>query len=398
MRDRRLFAGRWWLLAAACVLVAAVAVAVRFVRQSASRLPEPATLVEAAERGDATALAKMLDRGADANGADSVGWTALHWAAYRGSTEMVYVLLRHGAHVNARAQPVNTGTMAISDMIHPAWYEAPLKTPLFAAAAKGHASVIRVLLAHEADINARDDWGGTPLHRAAGEGETRAAEALLEAGADVDALDSYQRTPLCWAVDRDGTSRWSTPFRWDRHETVESTRVVVLLLLRGANPNVSDRNGGTPLHWAAERGNADIARALLAKGAKVDATMDSVKWVARPAGGKSTGGPGQTPLHIAARTGDAAFVALLLAAGADPNKATTGSARIRDFRSDIGTVPAGTTPLHIASLMGNADAVRALLDGGANPNLRDAEDKLPADRAHESRVGDLLKTRPPSRH
>jgi ankyrin repeat protein len=308
---------------------------------------------------------------------------------------MVLMLLRYGADVNARAQPVNTGIMAISDTIHAEWYEAPLKTPLFAAAAKGHADVIQVLLAHGADIHARDDWGGTPLHRAAGEGQTRSAEVLLEAGADVNALDSYQRTPLCWAVERDGTSRWSMPvFRWDTHETVESTRVVELLLLRGANPNVSDNTGGTPLHWAADRGTVDIARLLLAKGAKVDATMRSEKVVARPAGRISKGGPGQTPLHIAARRGDnASLLALLLAAGADPNKATTGPARDRDFQTDLGTVPPGTTPLHFASLIGDPDAVRALLDGGADPNRRDAEGKLPADRASDSRVRDLLRTR-----
>jgi ankyrin repeat protein len=283
--------------------------------------------------------------------------------------------------------------MAISDIVSPAWYEAPLRTPLFAAAAKGHADVIQVLIAHGADIRARDDWGGTPLHRAAGEGQTRAAEVLLEAGADVNALDSYQRTPLCWAVERDGTSRWSMPYPWDVNETVESTGVVELLLLHGADPNVSDDTGGMPLHWAADRGSVGIARLLLAKGAKVDATMRSEKWVARPAGGASTGGPGQTPLHVAARRGDVPLLALLLAAGADPNKATTGPARVRDFQRDLGTMPPGTTPLHIASLIGDPDAVRVLLDAGANPNLRDTEGKVSADRANDSRVRDLLRSR-----
>lgn len=75
---------------------------------------------------------------------------------------------------------------------------------------------------------------------------------LLEKGADVNTTDTYGRTPLRLAVDEDENA----------------TKIVKALLEKGAEPDkVRDTNMTTPLQIAAEIGNVEIVKALLAAGA-----------------------------------------------------------------------------------------------------------------------------------
>ena len=114
------------------------------------------------------------------------------------------------------------------------------------------------------------------------------------------------------------------------------------LLARNADPDARQGDGAAALHWAAYRGDADSAAALIRAGADVEAANDY----------------GVTPLALAARNGDAAILALLLAAGVDPN----------DPRQ---AVNAGETPLMLTARSGRADAVRRLADAGADVDARE---------------------------
>ena len=110
----------------------------------------------------------------------------------------------------------------------------------------------------------------------------------------------------------------------------------------GADASAARGDGMTALHFAAERGHAAVARALLDAGAAVDAGTRIGRYA---------------PLHLAARGGHGPVVALLLEAGADPNAATTNS---------------GVTALHLAAAaVDGRSAVAALLDHGADPNARE---------------------------
>jgi ankyrin repeat protein len=117
--------------------------------------------------------------------------------------------------------------------------------------------------------------------------------------------------------------------------------VVRTLLGRGARRvvNVPQADGSTALHWAAYRGDRDMAAALIAAGADVSALTRE----------------GATPLSLACLSGDAAMVSLLLDAGADANQV------LRD----------GNTPLMFAARSGQPAAVRALLDYGAEVDARE---------------------------
>jgi ankyrin repeat protein len=101
------------------------------------------------------------------------------------------------------------------------------------------------------DLEARHCYGGTSLHSAAFNGIVFALRCLINAGADVNVADNNGNTPLHRANDFD---------------------CAVLLLAAGANVCARDSNGRTALHCVALVGN-DIAavHALLAAGAYLDA-------------------------------------------------------------------------------------------------------------------------------
>ena len=112
------------------------------------------------------------------------------------------------------------------------------------------------------------------------------------------------------------------------------------LLKDGADVNTAQADGMTALHWAAQKGDVDLAKVLLYASANVRAT---------------TRIGGYTPLLIASRNGDAAMIQALVDGGADPNNATTN----------------GTTALMFAAAAGRNDAVKLLIEKGANVNAKE---------------------------
>jgi ankyrin repeat protein len=118
---------------------------------------------------------------------------------------------------------------------------------------------------------------------------------------------------------------------------------VKALVREGADVNAARGDGMSALHWAAERGNADIAGVLIYAGANVSAVTRIGQY---------------TPLHVAARAGSAAVVDQLIKGGA-----------VVDARA----VPSGATPLHLAATSGAAAVITRLLDAGADKNAREAE-------------------------
>jgi ankyrin repeat protein len=114
-------------------------------------------------------------------------------------------------------------------------------------------------------------------------------------------------------------------------------------LAGGADANAPQGDGMTALHWAASRGDVEMAGLLLYAGAHVEAVTRIGAY---------------TPLHVASRAGQAAAVRRLLEAGADAQPRASVS---------------GATPLHLAAGAGSVESVAALLEHGADVNERESE-------------------------
>jgi ankyrin repeat protein len=112
------------------------------------------------------------------------------------------------------------------------------------------------------------------------------------------------------------------------------------LIQKGANVNAAEADGTTPLHWAAHRDDLAAADLLIRAGARVNAANDL----------------GATPLWAASLNGNPAMVRRLLEAGAKPDAALL----------------AGETPVMVASRAGHAAVVEQLVAKGANLNARAA--------------------------
>ena len=109
---------------------------------------------------------------------------SIHKAVEEGNIEAVKKFLAAGIDVNAKA--FITGS-----------------TPLHIAATK---EVVELLIAKDADVNAKDKYDMTPLHPAAGRGHKEVVELLIAGGADVNARDEDGDTPLDWADRRNQTA------------------------------------------------------------------------------------------------------------------------------------------------------------------------------------------------
>jgi ankyrin repeat protein len=183
------------------------------------------------------------------------------------------------------------------------------KTPLHWAATCGNDAVAEILLAHGANIHARDEWGQTPLHSVFVVGSQFApslkiAERLIERGADINARDVHGRTPLMWAAlsKRDECaafllSKGAQIDIFSASALGKLEQVTQLILEHPGLVCATNDTGLTPLHWAAQGGRVDVAALLLASGANIDARD----------------GRGSTPLHEASALNQFAITQLLLA-------------------------------------------------------------------------------------
>lgn len=122
------------------------------------------------------------------------------------------------------------------------------ETPLSVASRQGDAKAVKLLLNHGADIEAITETGLTPLSQAAIWARHDVVNLLLDHGADIET----EQAPLALAA------------------TKGYTRLVELLLRRGANIERKDSDGRTPLALAAFSGESTVAGILLSKGAKID--------------------------------------------------------------------------------------------------------------------------------
>lgn len=191
-----------------------------------------ARFIEAVKAGDRAMVERMLGEDPALAGArDASGTSALLLAHYHGKAEVAEAILARGPALD-----------------------------VFEASAAGDLARVRALVEAEPGLaNAVAPDGFSPLGLAAFFRRREIAAYLLSKGADPSApsRNPMKVTPLHSAVSGAG-----------------DTAIATLLIEAGADVNVAQRHGWTPLHGAAHGGDVEIVTLLIARGADVDARND----------------------------------------------------------------------------------------------------------------------------
>lgn len=138
-------------------------------------MPLRSALIEAAKRGDVSAVKGLLEMGVHPDGADQQGMTALHYAARNGQGDVVETLINGNADVNLHSKVDQT-------------------TPLHLCAegtSDGHARAMDALLNANAHTEAPDVHGNRPLHYAARSGNLNGVTKMLGAGAKPSVMNNF---------------------------------------------------------------------------------------------------------------------------------------------------------------------------------------------------------------
>ena len=160
------------------------------------------------------------------------GQTYLHFAAYLGHVDIVKVLIRNGADVNA--------------------VDRYMETALHFASKYGHVDVAKVLIQNGANVNAVDKWKKPALHWAARTGHVEVAKMLIRNGANVNAVEEDNWTALHIAA-------------YDGHVDVAK-----VLIENGADVNAVEKDNRTSLCLAAQYGKVICTLQFLCFGAEID--------------------------------------------------------------------------------------------------------------------------------
>jgi ankyrin repeat protein len=192
-------------------------------------------MIAAAERGELPVVRKLLADGARIDARDQRGRTALLAATHRNRIDVARFLIQEGADVNAK------------DFIQ--------DTPFLFAGAEGRNDILKLALAAGANLKDINRYGGTALIPAAHHGHPDTVRVLLGTAIDKDHVNRLGWTALLEAVILgDGGP--------------VHTEIVRLLVEAGANPNIADREGVTPLAHAKRRGFTQMMRILESHGAR----------------------------------------------------------------------------------------------------------------------------------
>jgi ankyrin repeat protein len=357
----------------------------------------------AAEWGNEEVVQALLQRGADIDakykgGDDDCGYTALHVAAEQGHEHIVRILLQEGADPNATCE-------------HSGGQRFPA---LYFAALKGHEKVVYLLLNGGADAMAGFCWGQTALsvafneshhsvvhllrsfslHSAARDGNVAAVREALAEGVDVNqtweqqsalfaAVSSDQEEMVGFLLDNQANANTSVQSQSVLHVASDRGNMPIVeeLLYNGAETDVVNSQGCTPLAIAAMSRHEDIGQLLIQYGAKVAKAMESlprgssavdrlIHWAdlvgatessvigqANDISLASEMPPDDLPNAIfkAVEAGGEWKVENLIRLGAPVNNRYT----------------AGKTLVHLATSKGYLQVLRVLLENGANVNGSD---------------------------
>ncbi len=197
-------------------------------------------LHSAARYGALQVITYLIGKGANLNAGDESGNTPLHLAVLHSQDEAVELIIKANPDINA----VNIGG----------------ESPLSLAIVYGTTKSLGLLLSKKADAGIRDQEGNTLLHIAALHGNIEKVQAIIKYEADMEIKNGAGNTPLLTAVKRyeneavigclldNGAHIAAVDSAGKGVLHVANNSNIKYLVQKGADVNLQDRDGNTPLH------------------------------------------------------------------------------------------------------------------------------------------------------
>jgi ankyrin repeat protein len=273
-------------------------------------------MIQASEKGQIEIIRLLINQGINTNCRGLHQYTPLLAAAKHNHIDIVKLLCRNNADINARSEFLDPDEAF---------------TPLLWAIVNDNALMAEFLLDNGADPNLSDGWGNTPLKHAATIGSLPLVKLLVAKGANI----GYRRNPGGRSAIFDAMLRANLP-------------MVEFLIQNGEDPKIKDSNGMDLLMVASNTANIDGVKYLIEKGVNLH---NRTRF-------------GTTAMHLAAGHDSAAGLSVLsylIGMGGDISA--------RDER--------GETPLMVAANHGAVGAARILLEKGASVNEKNEEGLAP---------------------
>ncbi|MCJ7454471.1 MAG: ankyrin repeat domain-containing protein, partial [Wolbachia endosymbiont of Homalodisca vitripennis] len=338
----------------------------------------------AAQNGDLDQVKLLFDNGGNIEAQDEFGKTPILCAAEAGKWSIVEFLLDNGANIN------NETT-----------YQ---ETPLHCAVQEGNLDIVKFLFDRGADIESQNAYNEKPLHLAIKAGRLDILKLLLDRGANINAKDKDGKTPLDVAKDQkhDVIIQYLEQAQLNEQllaavQDSDFSKVKDLINL-GADVNIKDKDGKTPLHYVSRSDHhLGMVKYLISKGADIDVKDNS----------------GRTPEDEERYTNSGTIrqvfmqahldKELLLTVKNEKDLKTISDLIVKDiddrthggfyytWSGNLGTVEFlvskdvsvnatdkyGCTLLHWSALKGHSDIAKFLVDRGANVNAKDILDRTP---------------------
>jgi ankyrin repeat protein len=192
-------------------------------------------LIRSSERGDVETIKSLLNEDVYIHAQDKEGRCALVAAAYRNHLEIADLLIAAGADVNMK--------------------DNTLQSAYLISTSDGFTELLKKTLEAGADVHCTDSYNGTGLIRAADRGHVEIIRELLKTDIRVNHINRIGWTALLEAIILgDGGKR--------------HTEVVRLLVDAGADVNLPDKDGVSPLAHAKSRNFTSIIKILESSGAE----------------------------------------------------------------------------------------------------------------------------------
>ena len=165
-------------------------------------------IFESIHKGDYDSVRSFLEKGGDVNIIDDSGYSALNMSAIMGKENIINLFKQYGAKTDFFTEiaigDINSVKKYIEDGFDVNRVNNHGHQVLMIAAHQGHIDIVKLLIKHGANVNAKHKISGnTALIGAVFQGQKEMIKYLIEAGANLDEKNNQDQTALQMAISQD---------------------------------------------------------------------------------------------------------------------------------------------------------------------------------------------------